>query len=105
MSEKPLRAKTPYNYFYQEMFQEILQETQQDDSFLHNDDNGQIMVGSLTPVFYRIANQWKNLTDQDRQHYHELAAADKRRYMHEMAEWHRSNQAFGDELKTFWPRR
>lgn len=82
MSDKPMRAKSPYNFFYQEQFQEI-QEIQDPD----------FAVGSYTPIFLLIANRWRHLNDNDKVYYEELAEQDKRRYMNEMAEWHRANQS------------
>lgn len=86
---KPIRAKTPYNFFYQEMFQEIRQQDDRNDD--RNDDDAPPPVGSYTPIFLLIADKWKQLDEQDKLVYEQLAAQDKRRYMSEMAAWHETN--------------
>ena len=100
MSNKPIRAKTPYNFFYQEVFQEIYDDMMVVDS--SSDDMAP--VGSYTPIFLEIARQWQAMDAHDKVHYETLAALDKRRYLHEMAAWHQrhcSSSSWHDDDDVF----
>ena len=89
MVDKPQRAKTPYNFFYQDMFQKVR--------------DIQVVVDNVdpyTPIFHQISDRWKRLDPKDKAYYEHLADLDKRRYMNELVEWHRARHTFDDFPKT-----
>ncbi|GKY95425.1 hypothetical protein MPSEU_000504000 [Mayamaea pseudoterrestris] len=93
-TDKPKRSLSAYNFFFQAQRQNILNAIPSRDDDKPRRSHGKIGFADLARL---IASRWKNIDQQEKAVYQQLAADDKARYYREMEVWKKEQIELGNE--------
>lgn len=100
VSNKPKRALTAYNFFFQEERRRLLQQRPNSGGkgYARHRDPTSCSSNNLVSI---IAAKWKSIDPITRAYYEDRAATDKIRYDTEMLQWNEDHTNAKNELKAY----
>ena len=98
---KPKRNLTAYNYFFRDQRHRIMDRHDRGGhhSQYNNSDKNMNMNNhnnSFQELARTVASRWRNVSEHEREYYHDLATQDKQRYLSEMC--HRQHDQYDHNL-------
>jgi hypothetical protein len=84
LKNKPKRALSAYNFFFQAQRRKILKDTPTRQEGKPRRSHGKIGFKALA---MEVAKQWKSISNEDKAEFLEMAARDKDRYTQALSDW------------------